>query len=294
MWGIENLSTLDGTVAVPVWVGGLIIVLSLVLLALTLIRTQSLWTLSFVAVIGFGVWAAWNWSRYELAEQRRGFEQRVATLDAQVLAGGSPLACLDAALGESVEAACERALFAAPETLAASATLIAARLALLGEGLSFAGRRDASFESALDRLRTALEMDRYGFVAHVLAVRDGCTAERCDTFQLFRDHTNIQTNLLERTFDAAVVRNASSWPGRTARTSTPMSSNFSFPSAASIPPVSIMTSEPTTTGATPPAPAPPAPSEAVLAPPNGVVPPTPPRRPRPQALSPPLSVTPRP
>src|SRR5215208_1350655 len=77
---------------------------------------------------------------------------------------GSPLACLDAVVGETVEAACERLLFGAPEMIAAATAYTAARVALLSDGIDFAVRSNASYEGALPGLRRALEADRFGFV----------------------------------------------------------------------------------------------------------------------------------
>src|SRR6516162_9454364 len=50
--------------------------------------------------------------------ERRGIELRAAQLNAQALAPGSPLACLDGVAGDTVEAACEKALFASPAAVA--------------------------------------------------------------------------------------------------------------------------------------------------------------------------------
>ena len=111
-------------------------------------------------------------------------------------------------------------------------------------------------------LRRAIELDRFGIAAHVLAVRDGCTAERCAAFALLRDADVIKANLKAQVFDQYVSRYAADWnkaapvaekagagrsPARLSRpppAKTPVSSKYDFPSAASIPPVSIMNAEP--------------------------------------------------
>jgi hypothetical protein len=121
-------------------------------------------------------------------------------------------------------------------------------------------------------LRNALEKDRFGVVAHVLAVRKDCTAEKCDALNLFRDAARIRANLRENTFDAHLGRAAPTWSARPiaeggiepapARGSA-LPPGYNLPSAESIPPVSIMTSEPAGTNA-------PAAAQG---------PPTPPRRP---------------
>src|SRR5689334_7480936 len=106
------------------------------------------WTRSRIiarlAVVGFGAAfgaiVAWAFlagaSVRDLSLERRNLEMRAGQLAAQALAPGSPLACLDATGGENVEAACERALFAAPVTVAAAASYTAARLALLSDIVS--------------------------------------------------------------------------------------------------------------------------------------------------------------
>jgi hypothetical protein len=221
------------------------------------------------AVLGVGVVVAVAVSavtlinRQDRTEERRALDRRLAALTEGVIAPGSALGCLDANIGEAVEGSCERAVFASPESVAAATALANARLTLLIDGLDFANRNDPSFEYALAGLRRGIETDRFGFVAQVLAARDGCTPAKCDVFQWLRDATRIRANLNERTFDGMVARNSSSWPTRTragtpvaaapasAPPSSPASSGITFPSAASIPPVSIMNSEPAL--ATPPA-----------------------------------------
>jgi hypothetical protein len=121
----------------------------------------------------------------------------------------------------------------------------------------------------------------------VLATRDGCTADVCDAFGLVYDDKKLRANMRDRLFDVTVARYATNWPARSARplvsaapppsapTSsgtqavTPPGPNVSFPSSASIPPVSIMNSEPDrpapqgqTADAPPPAPTNTAPASA--------------------------------
>ncbi len=112
---------------------------------------------------------------------RRALSQRYAELTAQALVPGSALACLDGAAGEAVETACEKTVFAGPQATAAAVAYMAARLTLLADGLAFARHDDPDFAATLAGLRRAIELDRFGIAAHVLAMRDGCTAEtlRC-------------------------------------------------------------------------------------------------------------------
>jgi hypothetical protein len=243
-----------------------------------------------------------NAARERLAE-RRALDQRAAELAARVITPGSPLACLDAVAGDAVESACEKAVFASPATVAASVSYVTARLALLSDSIDFARRTGGGYESALATLRVAIESDRYGIVAHVLSVRDSCTPLLCDSYVLFKDPDRVQANLRDRLFDRYVERYAAEWARAPAAgtpvAETPAGSNFTtasvppagaplaapaaapgtspaaasaapatkydFPSAASIPAVSIMSPEPAAPPETKPA-APAAPAATPAAP----------------------------
>jgi hypothetical protein len=199
---------------------------------------------------------------------------------------GSALGCLDAIAGETVEGACEKALFASPEATAAAVSYVAAQLSLLASAREL-GHPGGTNPGTL-ALRRALEADRFGIVAHVLAVRDGCAPDQCSAFAWLGDTSRIKVNLAERPFDARIRTYAADWSAAGARAlaSTPPSpapsaaakapNNLYFPSAKSIPPVNIMTAEP------PPAQRPPQDTTGAAE----AATPTPPRRP-PQAGSPP-------
>jgi hypothetical protein len=126
-------------------------------------------------------------------------------------------------------------------------------------------------------MRRSLEADRFGIVAHVLAVRDGCTPSQCPAFAFLQGTGRVSINLAERPFDAYLRSHMASWPagGAQAASNPPavnpapnppalasarQPNNLYFPSASSIPPVNIMTPEPlaapnATTGAAAQAPA---------------------------------------
>jgi hypothetical protein len=184
----------------------------------------------------------------ERAEERRALSARAQDLAREAAMPNSVLACLDGAVGETVEAGCERALFASPEAVAGATAYTTARLALLTDGADYAARRNASDEGALPGLRAALEADRFGFVAQVLASQYGCTADHCDVFTLFRDSKRIGANLRDRPFDLYVGKHAANWSTRrapvlSASGASPVPPGFNLPSAASIPPVNIMVPE---------------------------------------------------
>jgi hypothetical protein len=197
---------------------------------------------------------------------RRALELRAQELTAPTLAPGSALACLDAVAGENVDAACEKALFASPSTVAAATSYAAARLELVADMAAYVKHGGRDIDGALLPLRHSLETDAYGFLAHALAVRDGCTSQNCKALDVLRDAGRVRANLSGQTLDRYLVRYLTAWaqqpdgPGpvadaaaqsQPAQASQPGAPgqrkvvvNIDFPTAASIPPVSIMTPEP--------------------------------------------------
>jgi hypothetical protein len=315
-----------GTLALPVWAAGAAAAVFLVILiAAILAFARTGWArpgglLVRFALVILGVAIVWVYfDRAEMREHtaaRRALDQRAAELAMRAIAPGSALACLDATAGDTVETACEKAVFATPEGTAAAVSYMSARLALLTDADQFTKRVDPTYESTVAMLRQPIEVDRFGIVAHVLSVRDSCTPLLCDSFALLHDAGRVQANLKERVFDGYVARYTAEWTAREQKPATPVaeapnnlttasvppappaappsvvSSKYDFPSAASIPPVSIMTPEPTgppeaKQAATPPASAPLPPrrpaaarppvaaARAAAPPPQAIVPPPP-------------------
>jgi hypothetical protein len=236
------------------------------------------------------------------AAERRALLQRNADLNISAVAPGSVLACLDGGAGETIENACEKSVFANPQSAAGAVAYTAARLALLADAQAFSQAGEPGFMDAFAAARRALELDRYGLAAQVLATRDGCTAERCAAFALLRDTAALKGNLQAQAFDSYVARYAAAWnkvePDKqvpvasipapaeasgapAAATGHPVSSKYDFPSAASIPPVNIMNAEPLPPKTAPDAQAaqPKAEGEAAV--------PVPQKRPQVQAVTPP-------
>ena len=200
-----------------------------------------------------------------MAEQRD-LRLRDSQLSVSALAPGSSLACLDGVAGEQVENACERAVFADAQSTARAVAYVTARLALLADVSAVAQRDDRGLLAVFANARRALELDRYGIAAHILAVRDGCTTERCAVFAMFQDTGALKANLKVRAFETYVARYASAWgksePGADKEPQAsvaplppvasagepsaphPVDSRYDFPSSASIPPVSFMNAEP--------------------------------------------------
>jgi len=261
-----------GTSAVRLWVAAGAAALFFAFAVLAALRSQSGMAanpalragLALVGVV-FGAAMAWavldHAASVERSAERRAFAARAAELNASAMAPGSPLACLDAVAGESVEAACEQALFASPTSVASAASYVATRLDLLAGMTTYGREGGADMVPLLLPLRRSLEADRFGFLAHVLVVRDGCTVQDCKPLALLRDARQVRANLSADTFDHYVERYREAWakqpeakpadlaqprPGAAAalNVAAPRKVNIDFPSAASIPPVSIMNAEP--------------------------------------------------
>lgn len=209
------------------------------------------------------------------AAERRALAERREMLNASVLTPGTALACLDGGAGDAAETACEAAVFASPQSTAAAVAYIAARLTLLAD----AQARDPALAQSMTASRRAIELDRFGIAAHVLTARDGCTANACAAFALVKQASVLKANMKAQVFDQYVSRHAAAWNGPAHSPPTgpalsanapadsvaesptgvaalpqataaaepghrPVPSKYDFPSAASIPPVSIMNAEP--------------------------------------------------
>jgi hypothetical protein len=117
----------------------------------------------------------------------------------------------------------------------------------------------------LQMVRRAVERDRYGLMAYVLAVRDHCTPSDCAAFRSLTDQHQVVANMDARLYDSQIARYALSW-NAPAATAAPVAmlapsmptgkpTNAEFPTAASTPAVSIMTPEPGSAPTPPRAPA---------------------------------------
>jgi hypothetical protein len=251
-----------------------------------------------IAVVGLLERMATN----ERMAEQRALLARHTQLSLSAVAPGSALACLDGAAGDQVETACEKSVFADAQSAASAVAYIGARLSLLSDVVAASRHGATDLQAVLASMRRSIELDRYGIAAHVLAERDGCTAERCAAFAMFQDTGALKANLKVHAFDTYVGRYAADWGKKdstadkvpqaaigmpspvasagpeTLPTGHPVDPRYDFPSSASIPPVSIMNAEPPVpkdhTGGTAPATA--AGSAAA-----------PPKRPQAQAATPP-------
>ena len=176
------------------------------------------------------------------------------------------LSCVDDLAGEAVLTACERALFGSAKSAAAALSYAAMQITrLTAFGDVVAANKNMTPE--LQALRHAIERDRYGLMAYALAVREHCTPSDCAAFQALTDRHQIVANMDERVYDGLISRYAPTWNALPAvapvaalvpGVPTGKPTNADFPTAASTPPVSIMTPEPgvASTSSTPRATAP--------------------------------------
>ncbi len=225
---------------------------------------------ALLVAIGAGLCGVLTWAILQnaavrdRAAERLALETRAAQLSTQALSPGSPLACLDAVAGEAIETACTKMLFASPAGVAAAISYVSAQFALLSDMTAYNDRGGRDIGNTVEPLRRALEVDPFGILAHVLATRDGCTAENCAPLRLLHDVSHVRTNLIAHTLDRYVDQFREAWARSPELPLAELSGgadltgaiapnaagkrkvmvNIDFPNAASIPPISIMNPEP--------------------------------------------------
>ncbi|MBO0753523.1 MAG: hypothetical protein J2P53_15495, partial [Bradyrhizobiaceae bacterium] len=260
---MPEINAATGALTIPVWAVGAAAAVCLVLMMLAVAQSGAatvmnvlLRALVVIAALSAGWAYVEHLERQERAAERQGLYDRASALLARAVAPGSPLSCLNELAGEAVEAACAKAVFASPEAVSAAVNYVTAELALLADASQYT-RLDPTYASELGPIRAALELDRFGIVAHVLT-RRGCKPEKCDALDLFNDPTQVADNLRNHTFDDLVAKFTTVWnsprsgaPAATAdlapapaTPARPVSPQYDFPSSASIPAVNIMAPEP--------------------------------------------------
>ncbi len=218
--------------------------------ALTVITLLAVGIAVAATIRGFGP------GGHSASDQARPVQSTIAALPA--------LSCVDDLAGEAVLTACEKALFASPEAAAAALSYAASQITRLTE-FGDVATANKSMTPELLTLRRAIERDRYGLMAYALTARDHCSPADCPAFLALTDTRQIVANMNERTYDGLITRYGPSWnappPAPVPVAALPSSmptgkpTNADFPTAASTPPVSIMSPEPGT-APTPPAPRP--------------------------------------
>jgi hypothetical protein len=174
------------------------------------------------------------------------------------------LSCVDDLAGDTVLAACEKLLFGSADAAAAAVSYAAARLTQL-TSFGDVATANKNMTPEFSTLRRSVERDRYGLMAYVLSARDHCQPGECAAYRSLTDHNQIAANMDERIYQGLISRYSASWnaavapvaavAGAVAAFPTTMPTgkptNAEFPSAASTPPVNIMTPEPATAAAVP-------------------------------------------
>src|SRR6185437_8025709 len=100
--------------------------------------------------------------RRHVAAETRSFQPVNAALPA--------LSCVDDMAGDTVLAACEKALFGSADTAAAAVSYAASQITRL-TGFGDVAAANKNLTPELRTLRRAVERDRYGLMAYVLAAR---------------------------------------------------------------------------------------------------------------------------
>jgi hypothetical protein len=160
------------------------------------------------------------------------------------------LACIDDLAGETVLTACEKTLFGSAESTAAAISYAASQITRL-TSFGDVATANANLTPELESLRRAVERDRYGLMAYVLTARDHCSVTACPAFRSLANNRQIIANMDDRVYEGLVMRHSGSWNAPVAAAgqvaalpSVGKPTNADFPSAASTPPVNIMTPEP--------------------------------------------------
>jgi hypothetical protein len=222
-----------------------------IILLITLLRAEKSvanGALTVITLLAIGIAVAATMRTFGPGDRAGSGETRSLQQTGAVLPA---LSCIDDLAGETVLAACEKALFGSAESVAAGVSYAGSQITrLTAFGDAAVANKNLTYE--LLTLRRAIERDRYGLMAQVLMARDQCTPAQCAAFRALTDSHQIVVNMAERTYDALISRYAPSWnapaaaPVAALLSSVPTGkpTNADFPTAASTPAVNIMTPEP--------------------------------------------------
>ena len=222
-----------------------------IILLITLLRAEKSvanGALTVITLLAIGIAVAATMRTFGPGDRAGSGEARSLQQTSAVLPA---LSCIDDLAGETVLAACEKALFGSAESVAAGVSYAGSQITrLTAFGDAAVANKNLTYE--LLTLRRAIERDRYGLMAQVLMARDQCTPAQCAAFRALTDSHQIVVNMAERTYEALISRYAPSWNAPAAAPVAAFSSsvptgkptNAEFPTAASTPAVNIMTPEP--------------------------------------------------
>jgi hypothetical protein len=250
-----SLDELWRSPAFPMWATLIAAGFSALLVLIVLLRadkTVANGALAVIALLAIGIASS---------STVRGFGPPSRTADptidmraqAQHVALAPALACLDGLAGDSVEAACEKAVFGSADTAAAAVSYAAGQVSRV-----LAASNGRTLTSEQQVLKRAVERDRYGLIAQVITVRDRCVVTDCPLFRALSYQSQIKANMNDRLYDTLVTRYSPSWtsaaaaPAASTLAGAPSAPNVptgrpttvDFANSASIPPVNIMTPDP--------------------------------------------------
>lgn len=256
-----SLDQLWRSATLPMWLAFAAAVFFSLIVLVTLLRAEKSvanGALTVITLLAIGVAAAATLRSSETTENVVAAPTAAGSQFASALPA---LSCLDELAGDMVLAACEKSLFASPESVAAAVSSSAALLDRLRAHGDVAAA-DKAMTPDLALLRRAVERDRYGLFAYVLQARDRCMPDSCPAYAFVTDHKQIASNMGERFYEGLLTRYAPAWnapPAMAAASSVPgvaslaglpasvptgKPTNAEFPSSSSIPPISIMTDTP--------------------------------------------------
>src|SRR5579863_7465856 len=265
--------------AFPMWLTLAAAAFFAVIVVITLLRAEKSvanGALTVITLLAVGIALAATMRSFGTPSSGATDDNRSSSVTSVATSSLPALACVDDLAGETVLTACEKAVFGSPESTAAALAYAARQISRL-TSFGDVATADKNMTPVIEALRRAVEHDRYGLMAQVLVVRDHCSQFDCPAFRSLTDSSRLSSNILEHTYDGLVARHSINWnappPAAIAPVVPPVAAlvpgvatgrptNAEFPSAASTPPVSIMTAEPATATATrqPAATASPAPS----------------------------------
>lgn len=255
-------------IGLPIWMIGLLLLAIFATVVVAIVRVGSVHSFGFMAQIAaIAILAGFAWLYLERlgvqdrVEYRRNIESRLSALNTQALTPNSNLACLDIVTEDLVHDGCEKVLYSSPEQVSAALVFVGARLDILRDIAALPNALESQYDVLRGRLLKTIASDRYGFVSQVLQSRDGCTPDNCYAFEFIANRAQIVANMRERAYETRLTTHASNWTDKPAAApvaaAVPVPApaaapppakesqlNLNFPSAASIPPVSIMANEP--------------------------------------------------
>jgi hypothetical protein len=263
-WVTTSLDQLWRSQSLPMWLALAAAAFFGLIVLVTLLRAEKSvanGALTVITLLAIGVAVAATLRGSDPAGKGGSSAVPAATSAPQVAASLPALSCLDDLAGDMVLAACEKVLFGSADAVAAAVSTSAARLDRL-IALGGTAAADKIMTPELLTMRRAVERDRYGLIAYVLQSRDRCMPESCPAYASFTDHKQIAANMDQRAYEGLVTRYAPGWnappvaatagiataagalAGLPASVPTGKPTTADFPSASSIPPISIMTEAP--------------------------------------------------